>query len=178
MATPSLSVSQKQKEITIEAPDSHYLRAAEGWLELGNHVEANEELKQISLQSRFHPLALLVRWEIYAMANHWEFAHTIAQGIVAIAPSEPIGWINRSFALHKLHRTPEAWIKLLPAAKKFPSEPFIAYNLACYACQIGYTKEAWNWLDKALAIGQAEEIKSQALDDPDLQPLWSEIGKL
>lgn len=28
--------------------DSHHLEAAQGWLELGNHLEANEELEKIS----------------------------------------------------------------------------------------------------------------------------------
>ena len=86
----------------IGPPDIHFLRAAEGWLELGDHLEANEELKKISLQCRFHPQVLLVRWEIYAREGHWEFAHTIAHGLVALAPDEPVGWINRSFALHQM----------------------------------------------------------------------------
>jgi len=30
----------------LPEPDSHYLRAAQGWLELGIHVEANEELER------------------------------------------------------------------------------------------------------------------------------------
>jgi hypothetical protein len=27
--------------------DRHHLRAAQGWLELGNHIEANEELEPL-----------------------------------------------------------------------------------------------------------------------------------
>src|ERR1700704_888259 len=104
----------------IPAPDSHHLKAAQGWLELGNHQEANEELKEISLEWRFHPEVLIARFEIYARCNHWEFAYTIAHGMVALVPNEPAGWIKRSIALHQLKRTPEAWQTLLPAATKFP----------------------------------------------------------
>jgi hypothetical protein len=32
----------------IEPPDSLHLLAAQGWLELGNHLEANEELEKIT----------------------------------------------------------------------------------------------------------------------------------
>ena len=35
----------------LAPPDTHHLRAALGWLELGNHVEANAELEQITRAS-------------------------------------------------------------------------------------------------------------------------------
>ncbi len=54
-----------------------------------------------------------------------------------MAPDEPPGWIHRSFGLHELGRTSEAEQLLLPAATKFPNEPIIPYNLACYACRLG-----------------------------------------
>lgn len=162
-----------QKARPIGPPDIHFLRAAEGWLELGDHLEANEELKKISLQRRFHPQVLLVRWEIYAREGHWEFAHTIAHGLVALAPDEPVGWVNRSFALHQMKRTVEAWHSLLPAAQKFPKNPTIAYNLACYACQLGRLGEARHWFQRALNLGDAEKVKSLGRKDPDLKPLYA-----
>lgn len=48
----------------IEPPDLHHLRAGMGWLELGNHREANEELKQIAPVLQVHPDVLEIRWEI------------------------------------------------------------------------------------------------------------------
>ena len=155
----------------LEAPDLHFLNAAEGWLELGNHLEANEELKRISLPARFHPLVLLARWEIYAKGGHWEFAHTIAHGLVVLAPDDPRGWINRSFSLHEMKRTYDAWQTLLPAADKFPKNPIIAYNLSCYACQLGRFSEAAEWLKKAIKHGDGKKIKAMAMADPDLKPL-------
>jgi predicted Zn-dependent protease len=168
--------SSPQKARPLGPPDVHYLRAAEGWLELGDHLEANEELKKISLQCRFHPQVLLVRWEIYARDGHWEFAHTIAHGLVALAPDEPVGWINRAFALHQMQRTVEAWHSLLPAARKFSNNPVVAYNLACYACQLGRLEEARQWFERALDIGDAAKIKTLASQDPDLKPLLQSLA--
>jgi len=37
-----------------------------------------------------------------------------------MAPKERQAWIHRSFALHEMNRTQEAFDKLLPAAKRFP----------------------------------------------------------
>ena len=42
-----------------------HLEAAEGWVELGNHLEANEELERITAENRAHPAVLGVRWQIY-----------------------------------------------------------------------------------------------------------------
>ena len=164
-------VKTKLKE--IEPPDSHHLRAAEGWLELGDHTQACEELKKISLQGRFHPMVLLTHWEIHAMAKQWTFAHIIAHALVVLFPDEPVGWINSSFALHQMKRTNDAWRALLPAAQLFPKHGVVAYNLACYACQMGKNEEAWKWLDKAISLGDSLKVKSAALEDPDLKPLWT-----
>ena len=162
----------KEPPKPLGPPDSHFLNAAEGWLMLGLPLEANEELKKISLQGRFHPLVLLTRWEIYTRAHHWEFAHTIAQGLVALLPDEPVGWVNRSYALHQMKRTREAWHALLPAADKFPSNLTVAYNLACYACQLGMFDEAGRWLKKAMKLADPNHVQLVALEDPDLKPLW------
>ena len=42
-------------------PDNLHLQAAQGWLELGNHVEANEELEKIVSTLRSHPDVLEIR---------------------------------------------------------------------------------------------------------------------
>jgi tetratricopeptide (TPR) repeat protein len=162
----------------IEPPDTHYLNAAQGWLELGATAEAHGELLKISLQARFHPEVLKVRWDVYARTGHWEFAHTIAQGLIAFLPDDPIGYLNRSMALHELKRTPEAWNNLLPAALKFPRNPIIALHLARYACQLGKLEEAKAWMKKAVTVDDAGDLMRSALKDPELAPLWPYYGKL
>jgi hypothetical protein len=72
----------------------------------------------------------------------------------------------------------QAWDALLPAAKKFPTEPIIAYNLSCYACQMQKLATAREWFYRAVAAGTKETIKQMALADDDLQPLWTEIKEL
>jgi hypothetical protein len=54
--------------------DRHHRRAAEGWLELGDHLSANEELEQIEPGNRARPAVLRRRWDIYAAARKWEAA--------------------------------------------------------------------------------------------------------
>jgi tetratricopeptide (TPR) repeat protein len=134
----------------LRPPDILHLQAAQGWLELGNHAEANAELEKITPQLRAHPDVLQVRRAIYAAAEKWEPAVEVARTIAQVLPDSPFGWIHWAFGLHELKRTEEARSVLLPVLDRFRTEYLMRYNLACYACQLGNLKEAWRWLEKAI----------------------------
>ena len=163
---------------TLQPPDTHHLSAAEGWLELGNHVEALSELNLMSPagQSRVETLGL--RWSIMAQLKRWEECLAAATAIVELTPKHSFGWIHRSYALHELKRTSEARDLLQPALKRFPKNETIPYNLACYECQLGDLDAARDWLRRAMKLRKPAELKAQALDDPDLKPLWAEIQSM
>ena len=162
----------------LSPSDQRHLEAAQGWFELGNHLEANEELEQIAAECRADPAVLEVRWQIYARAEKWEGALDIASALVQADPDDPLGWVHRSYALHELKRTAEARDNLLRVVDKFPISATMRYNLACYECQLGRLKEAKEWLAKAFELGDATKMKLAALEDPDLQPLWEKIGEI
>ena len=162
----------------LELHDHRHLEAAQGWFELGNCIEATEELEQITPEMRGRPDVLVVRVAIYEAAKKWEYAAEIAKAISEFAPESPFGFIHQAYSLHELKRTQEAWNVLLPVVDKFPKEYIMRYNLACYACQLGNLKEARDWLKKAIDMAGTNEVKLMALDDPDLEPLWEEIGKI
>jgi hypothetical protein len=86
----------------LPPPDSLHLPAAQGCLELGNNLEVDAELDNITASLRAHPDVLKVRWEIYAAAKKWEAALDIAAAIVQLDPDDPLGWVHRSYALHEL----------------------------------------------------------------------------
>lgn len=160
----------------LEPPDSHYLSAAQGWLELGNPAEAELEWNRISPDCRGLAAALEVLWEIRAQQKRWEEALEIARKIITTDPEGCSGWIEQSYSLHELKRTEEALKYLLPMAGKFARISTIPYNLACYTCQLGQLDEARKWLSRAMKIGGRKRIREMALHDPDLIPLRSEIA--
>jgi len=162
----------------VERPDSLYLEAAEGWLELGNPREASAELDRIADHLMLHPAVLSVRWQIFAAIRSWEAALEVAVGSTELDPDEPAAWVHRSYSLHELKRTAEARDVLLSVVEKFPGSATMRYNLACYECQLGHLDVAKDWLHKAFALGDAKQMKLAALDDPDLQPLWKDIKML
>lgn len=164
----------------IQPPDSHHLSAALGWLGLGALADARAELAQVADENQHHPATLEVRWMLHAHEKDWRQALEIARAEIALVPQDSAGWLHRAYALRRVNDggLPQAWDALLPAAEKFPEEPVIAYNLSCYACQMQQLDLAWEWLQRALAVGQKDAIKKMALADDDLKPLWPEIEEL
>ena len=161
----------------LEAPDCHHLLAAEGWLELGSPTEAAAELSLIASEHQHHPDVLELRWALHARAREWDAALEAARELVLAAPDRASSWLHRAYALRRatdggLKQAQEA---LKPAAEKFPREPIILFNLACYACQLGQLEEARGWMKRAMKVGGNESIKLMALADEDLKPLWAEL---
>lgn len=162
----------------LQPPDTHHWSAAEGWLELGNYREALAELDLISAGEQRRLEVLSLRWNITAQLKQWEACVALADTILELAPKQVFGWIHRSFALHELKRTREARDLLLPAVKRFPKSQTIPYNLACYECQLGDLAAARDWFRRALQLRNPSALRTQALADIDLKPLWPEIQKI
>ena len=119
---------------------------------------------------------LEVRWLIHQKVENWELCENIASALVKLAPERTTGWIHRSFALHEMKRTQEAYDELKPALDTFKKEQLVWYNMACYACVLGNKEEARGLLSKAIELG-GDAVKTQALNDPDLQGVWVSEGE-
>ena len=160
-----------------------HLSAAEGWLGLGNIVEANTELEQIAAGQRAHPNVLEIRWQIYAKQKHWEACVDIARSITKLVPGQAKGWIHLAFATRQVKNggLEAALAVLVPVVDHFPKNPLICFYLAGYTAQLNQLLESTRWWDKAMEIagrtGQLNKIRMMALDDPDLEPLLKGIGK-
>jgi Flp pilus assembly protein TadD len=162
---------------TIGPPDTFHLSSAVGWIELGGPAEAVLELDKISPEHQSHPDVLEVRWALRAEERDWAGALEVAAQLVHLAPDRASGWLHQAYAAR---RAPDgglekAWQILLPAAERFPEENLIAYNLACYACQMRNLDDARAWLRQALGKGKKAQFKALALRDEDLALLWPEI---
>ena len=166
--------------MALEPPDTHFLLAALGWMELGNLAEAKVELGRIAPERQAHPDVLEARWLICAEAKQWDEGLVAARALVEVAPERASGWLHRAYALRRAlgGGLQQAWDALLPAHDKFPRESTIAYNLSCYACQMNQLDTARVWLKRAMGIGEKDSVKEMALSDPDLEALWAEVREL
>lgn len=153
--------------------DRLHLNAAEGWVGLGDAAEAMAELRAITEVSQRLPEVIEIYWSVYAEMKDWDSAWEMAERLVKACPEKCFGWVHRAFALRRMKSggLAKAWDFLLPAAVRFPEEPIIPYNLACYCAQLNRLKEAEDWLRKAMEIGSPSVLRKMAMDDPDLEPL-------
>jgi predicted Zn-dependent protease len=153
------------------------LEAAEGWLMLGNPLEAHEELEKITGEAGYHPRVLSMRWQVYAAAGWWEAAFVVSRALCELAPQSSAAWICQANTLRHYKGVVEAWGLLLGIVSKFPDDAIIRYNLACYAAQMGLLEESCGWLVQAFELEESTQLKLAAIYDPDLQPLWDKIGR-
>ena len=157
----------------LEQPDRQYCEAAAGYVELGMFLEANTELEKIDPFNRAAPEVLAVRIAIYRGLEKWELMQEIAKRLADFQPDDIQWTISLAYATRRANSIQAAKEVLLNVEPKFPKEPAIKYNLACYFCQTGEIKTAKNYLKKAFGIDLSWRVA--ALEDADLQPIWDSI---
>jgi hypothetical protein len=160
--------------------DQRLLTAAEGWPELGDYLQANEELNNISPHLRAHPDVMKLRWQICAKESNWDACLDIARTLTQLEPDGASGWIHFACSARRASKggLQTAREILLLVVEKFPKDSAIPYNLACYRCQLGNLEAAPQWLAKAFKIAGKKDIRQKALDDHDLKPLWKDIPEI
>jgi tetratricopeptide (TPR) repeat protein len=163
--------------IPLQPPDSQHVEAAKGWCELHAFREAEAELERITPTLQAHPSVLEVRWQIYANLEKWDGALDIASAIVTMRPDWANGWIYKASSLTELYRHQEAYETLSAAAVRFPADEIILYDLACVCCALKRPDEARTWMGKAIEAG-GDELKRRALEDSDLEPIWTSLKEL
>ena len=150
-----------------------HLQAAEGYLELGMLVEANDEIEKLAPELKTTSPVLGIRLEIYRAAKKWSLMEVVAQVLCKRHQDDPAYWSDLAFAANRSSGLKEAHRILSEALEKFPSDALTLFNLGCYACQLGNLAEAKTLVGQAIKIDP--KFKIDAIDDPDLEPLWKEI---
>jgi tetratricopeptide (TPR) repeat protein len=159
--------------VPLEHPDSQYWQAAAGYAELGMFLEADTELDKIDPFNRAAPEVLALRIAIYRGLEKWELMREIATRLAQFELDDVQWTISLAYATRRANSIEAAKEVLLNAEPKFPKEPAIKYNLACYFCQIGDIKTAKNYLKKAFEIDS--NLRIAALEDEDLKALWEAL---
>lgn len=112
--------------------------------------------------------------------SDWAGALGAAREIIQIRPDQSSGWLHQAYALRRATRDglQQALRTLLVAARLFPEEPLVAYNLACYQTQLGHLDQGWDWLLMAKSLLGKRKLLELALSDPDLEPLKDRLRRL
>ena len=97
----------------------------------------------------------------------------IAKRLAEFQPDDIQWTTSLAYATRRANSIQAAKEVLLNAEPKFPNEPVIKYNLACYFCQTGDIKTARSYLKKAFEIDM--NWRKAALEDEDLKVLWESL---
>src|SRR5882757_8824623 len=138
--------------MSLEPLDQQHWQAAVGYVELGMFADADLELDEIDAFCRALPEILCMRLAIYRGLKKWELMQQIAKRLKEFQPDNVQWTISLAYATRRTFSIDVAMEILVDAEAKFPTEPAIPYNLACYYCQLGEIEKAKRYLKKAFEI--------------------------
>src|SRR4051812_46923521 len=82
-------------------PDRSHVRAAQGYFELGMHLEANAELEEIDPFNRAAPEVLALRIDVYRALKKWELMREIAARLHDFDPQNLQWVVSLAFATRR-----------------------------------------------------------------------------
>lgn len=143
--------------------------AAQGYVELGLHDEAQRELAQLpaSAAERVDVIELSVL--CYMDECRWAEALALTQKLCALEPDEAGGFIHAAYCLHELGRTTEALDLLAQGPAILRTKAVYYYNLGCYLACLGEDEKALDLLKQSFEMDG--RLRSDARKDPDLVKL-------
>ena len=153
--------------------DQLYLRKAltfaNGYRELGMYDHALAELDRLNEQQMAQREHDQMRLAILMEAERWRTALPYAHKLAGIETSDPANVVNLAYVTRRADSLPEARVILENAARHFPNEAIILYNLGCYACCSNEFDTATRYLKQAFALDPSFVENSES--DEDLRPL-------
>lgn len=150
------------------------LEYARGYIGLGMLKEAAQELAPIDPTAARSPEVVRVYVDYYMESKEWDKVVAVAPVVCEASPEDDGAWIAWAYACRELGQVSEAQAVLRRAEPRHGETcAVLHYNLACYACLLGDMDEARRRLVRAFAMNA--DWKAEALQDRDLQAMWSEI---
>jgi predicted Zn-dependent protease len=146
------------------------LKAVQGYLHLGMHSDAWNELENIPSEHRARPEVLKIRVDVCRAMQKWDMVVEVTKHLAHLEPDDPWHVINQAAAVRKLQGEQIAANILEEAKGQFPHNAIVAYNLACYKAVLGDVNEAKTLLAEAFTHDASLRVTS--LDDPDLVGIW------
>ncbi len=157
----------------LEPANERRLIAAEGFLELGLPLDANEEIESMDADVRHVPEVLAVRVGIYRALEAWPLMQVVARQLALDAPDKPDWTVAWAYATRRADSLDAARLILVNAVERLPGVAVFAFNLACYEAQLGDIGSAKKHLSRAIEL--RGDLRLRALEDEDLKALWEII---
>jgi hypothetical protein len=157
----------------LEPANERLLTAAQGYLELGLPLDANEEIESMDADVRHLPAVLAVRVGIYRALEAWPLMQVVARQLALYDPNEPDWTVAWAYATRRADSLDAARLILVNAVERLPGVAVFQFNLACYEAQLGDIVSAKAHLQRAIEL--RGDLRLRALEDEDLEPLWDAL---
>ena len=149
----------------------HTFKAALGWFELGNNVEAFNELDNLPPEHRASVEAMELRCRIYRKLEKWRELELVAEGCFVSSNAKITFGCHWAWALLKQGRTQEA----RAALDKVPytCAPELLFTAASILCATGELEFARSLISDAISFSiDPDAMKLRALEEPELEGVW------
>lgn len=164
----------ENSRMSLEPIDQRHLTAAQGYVELGMFLDANEELEKIDPFCRSLPEVLEVRIQVYQSLEKWELMQVVARKLAQYDEPNVQAWTAWAYATRRAEGIEEGMTILKDALGRHPDDASIHYSLACCQCQLGDPEAARIHLKLCFEINPG--LRLHALDDDDLMPIWDSLS--
>lgn len=158
---------------TLPEDCAYELQRCEGFLDLKMTRPARAAWEKVAALHSAHPDVESLQMRLLVEEKDWASARDLALRWRERNPDDAGAWIQLAYATRRSNGLAAAEKILLAARAKFPREPIIPYNLACYACQSQRLDEARSLLNEASTLDP--QCIQLASGDDDLEPLWGEL---
>jgi tetratricopeptide (TPR) repeat protein len=145
------------------------IAAAQGYVELGLHAEAREELAALPVAAHGRVDVIEITLLCLMGERRWEEAFALAAKLCQQEPSEPGGFIHAAFCLHEMNRTAEALDFLGRGPASLRTKPEYFYNMGCYHAKLEQVDKALRYLRQAFDLDPS--LRRFARKDADLAAL-------
>jgi tetratricopeptide (TPR) repeat protein len=171
VAAATLPRKQPGETAMIDQHTHKVLLAAEGYLELGLLGDALREVQSLSEQEQMSVEGLSALLEIYRAAEDWSLMEAVAASLWRTDKQKVEHWLDLAFAKRHASSVESARELLAEAAKRFPSEAMVHFQLACCECQLGNLASAKEHLGESKRLCATCRVLALT-DEGDLNPFW------
>lgn len=147
-----------------------------GYLQLGMHRAARQELDAIPAGDAQRPEVMALRVALLQETKKWRALRKLAGELASEDPSEAMWWVVWAYASRRAVSLVEAERILLAAEARHPRDATIQFNLGCYACLRGDLETAQRRVVRAIQLDG--EFRDSARTDPDLAALRAAVPQL
>lgn len=157
----------------LDPSEQRHITAANGFLDLGMPLDADEELDRIDPFCRHLPEVLEVRCRIYLTLKRWELFQTVAVRLYTHDPDNVQSVVWLALANRRMGATEAAkalLLGVLNAMETTPEDAALHYELACCECLLGEIENAKVRLQHACKLDAT--FRAAALDEEDLRAVW------